>query len=127
MSGEFSNLKILVVEDNESNIMFFKSAFKRTGATLITTKYAEQAIEFVKTTPDIDIILMDINLPKMDGITAMKEIKKIVPDTPLIIQTAYVLDYREEKCYQAGCDFFIEKPIRLATLYDTIAKLVNKN
>ena len=127
MSSDFSNLKILVVEDNESNIMFFKSALKRTGASLIIVVDGEQAIETVKNTDDIDIVLMDINLPKLDGLAATREIKKIRPTLPVIIQTAYVLNFKEAECYEAGCDFFIEKPIRLNVLNEAITKLVNKN
>ena len=127
MSSDFSNLKILVVEDNESNIMFFKSALKRTGASLIIVVDGEQAIETVKNTDDIDIVLMDINLPKLDGLAATREIKKIRPTLPVIIQTAYVLNFKEKECYEAGCDFFIEKPIRLNVLNEAITKLVNKN
>lgn len=127
MSSDFSDLKILVVEDNESNIMFFKSALKRTGANLIIVTDGEQSIEMVKKTPDIDIVLMDINLPEIDGIHATREIKKIRPTLPVIIQTAYVLDFKEKECYEAGCDFFMEKPIRLNVLNEAITKLVNKN
>lgn len=126
MTSEFNDLKILVVEDNESNIMFFKSALKRTGATLLFAGNGEQAIETVKENEDIDIILMDINLPKMDGLTATTEIKKTYPNIPIIVQTAYVLDFSESKCYEAGGDYFIEKPIRLNKLNAAIKELVNK-
>ena len=127
MGSDFSNFTILVVEDNESNIMFFKSALKRTGANIIIAVNGEQAIENVKNIPDIDIVLMDINLPKIDGLAATREIKKISPSLPVIIQTAYVLNFKEKECYEAGCDFFVEKPIRLTILYKAINSLVNKN
>ena len=126
MKAEFSNLKILVVEDNESNIMFFKSAFKRTGATLLIALDGEQAIDIVITNPDIDIILMDIHMPKMNGLEAAKAIKTIDPNLPIIFQTAYVLDYKQKQCEEAGGDFFLEKPIRIASLYDSIKELIIK-
>lgn len=127
MSGEFTNLTILVVEDNDSNIMFFKSALKRTGASIIIAVNGEQAIESVKKDPLIDVILMDINLPKMDGLKATTEIKKLYPNIPIIIQTAYVQNFTVKQCFEAGADSFIEKPIRLSVLFETIQKFVNKN
>ncbi len=126
MRDKFKNLKFLIVEDNEWSIMFYKSAFKRTGAEILLATNGEQAVEIVKANPDIDIILMDINMPKMDGITATKAIKKMSPTIPLIIQTAYVLDFNEAQCYESGCDFFIEKPVRLTVLFEAINKLINK-
>ena len=125
MKKNWIDLKILIVEDTESSIMFYKSAFKKTGAELLIANNGEQAVEIVKTTPDIDIILMDINMPIMNGIEATRIIKSIRPDISIIIQTAYVLDYSRQESLEAGCSFFLEKPIRLKALYEAIEEQIN--
>jgi CheY-like chemotaxis protein len=120
---DFSGKTIMIVEDSDVNTMFFQSAFKHTGANIIIARNGEEAIEQVKNTPDIDLILMDIRMPKIDGLEATRVIKKLNHNITIIVQTAYVLDYNENKSYEAGCDYFLEKPIRLPQLY-AIAKEV---
>ena len=125
MEIDLSGKTILVVEDSDVNIMFFQSAFKRTGASVIVANDGDEAIEMVKQNPEISLILMDIKMPKRDGLSATKEIKKISPEIPVIIQTAYILNYDETKSYAAGCDYFLQKPIRLPELYDVISKMIS--
>lgn len=109
MKEDWNGVKILIVEDVESNIMFFKSAFKRTGATVLLAVDGEQAIEAVNKNPDIDIIIMDIVMPNMNGLKATTAIKAINPEIAIIIQTAYVLEHTEDECLKAGCDVFFKK------------------
>ncbi len=125
MRPNLNGKKILIVEDTDANIMFFKSAFKRTGAELFIATNGEESIDIVKENPDIDIILMDINMPKKDGLATTTAIKSTNPEIPIIIQTAYVLNHSQENCFAAGADFFIEKPIRLTVLFDAIQALLN--
>lgn len=68
MGGNWSNVKILIVENTESGTIFFKSAFKRTGVTILTTVNGKQAIETVKNNPDIDITNKDIHMYEMNGL-----------------------------------------------------------
>ncbi len=75
MESNWSDIKILIVEDIESSILFFTSAIKRTGATILTAVNGKEAIEAVKNNPDIDIILMDIHMPEMNGLEATSTIK----------------------------------------------------
>ncbi len=124
---DFRNISILIVEDSELNIMFFESALKRTGANILIAKNGDEAVKQVQINPEIDVILMDIKMPKKDGLSATREIKKINPNIHIIVQTAYVLDYNEMESYAAGCDYFLEKPVRLPELYEIIGELLNRN
>ena len=72
----------------------------------------------------VDVILMDIQLPYMDGYTATREIKKICPDIPVIAQTAYALEDDEARCRQAGCDDYMSKPIRQDVLLETVKRYI---
>jgi CheY-like chemotaxis protein len=126
MENDWKGIKILIVEDDKSSLMFFKLAIKQTGATILTAVNGEQAIETVKNNKDIDVIIMDIHMPKMNGLEATRIIKNINSKIGIIIQTAYVLEHTKEECYEAGSDIFIEKPMSLITLISSINDLLNK-
>ncbi len=113
---------ILVVEDVDTSNMYFKAALHRTKAKVLWAENGKDAVKFCKSNKDIDVVLMDIHLPKMNGFEATKEIKKFRKDLPVIIQTAYVLSGEEAKSYEAGCDEFITKPIKFKKLLSTIDK-----
>ncbi len=123
----WANKRILIVEDTETSNLFFLHAFKQTHAELIYAESGDEAIELITQDKDhiIDIILMDINIPVLNGLIATSEIKKMRPDLPIIIQTAYTNDYNDEDAFAAGCDAFIVKPIRLNVLYDSVARFLD--
>lgn len=111
---------VLVVEDNETSNIYFEVALRKTKAHLIWAKNGFDAVEIVKNNDSIDLILMDINMPKMDGIEATRIIKSLYPNIIIVVQTAFILSGEERMCQEAGCDEFITKPIRLKYLLDTI-------
>lgn len=112
--------KILVVEDNDTSNIYFEAALRKTKAKLKWAKNGLDAVELVNANQDIDLILMDINMPKLDGIEATRIIKSMYPNIIIVVQTAFILSGEEKMCQEAGCDEFITKPIRLNYLLDTI-------
>ncbi len=126
MTGRWNNITLLVVEDVTSSIMYYKSAFKYTGAKVLIATDGKQALEIVENNPNIDIIIMDIVMPKMDGLEATHKIKEINPNIKVIIQTAYVLTHTEYQCYNAGCDAFLKKPVSLKELFELIDNFIEK-
>jgi CheY-like chemotaxis protein len=116
----WSGKTILIVEDNETSNIYFEAALRKTKARLIWAKNGIDAVDIVKTTDKIDLILMDINMPKLDGIEATRIIKNLNPEIVIVVQTAFILSGEEKMCQEAGCDEFITKPIRLKYLLDTI-------
>ena len=116
---------ILVVEDIDTNKIFFDAALRKTKAKILWAIDGKEAIEMFKSN-NVDLVLMDLQLPVMDGYTATKEIKKINPDVPVIAQTAHVMSGERERCMEAGCDDYLAKPIRLQILMDTLSKFLNK-
>jgi len=111
---------ILIAEDNEPSNIYFEAALRKTKANLLWAKNGVDTVEIVKENDSIDLILMDINMPKMDGIEATKIIKSLYPGIIIVVQTAFILSGEERLCQDAGCDEFITKPIRLRYLLDTI-------
>jgi len=116
----WSGKTILIVEDNETSNIYFEAALRKTQAVLKWAKNGLDAVEMVKKNNQVDLILMDINMPKLDGIEATRIIKSLNPAIIVVVQTAFILSGEERMCQEAGCDEFITKPIRLKFLLDTI-------
>ncbi len=112
---------LLVVEDDDQSYFFFESILKKTNSKIVRAVDGQQAVELCKK-QKFDLILMDIRLPKMDGYVATKKIKELWPDIKIIAQTAYAMAGEKERCFEAGCDDYISKPINIAELFDTIER-----
>lgn len=121
---EWGDKVILVVEDVDTNKIFFDAALRKTHAKIIWAKDGQEAIDMFKSNR-IDLVLMDLQLPVIDGYTATRELKKINNLIPIIAQTAHVMSGEREKCIEAGCDGYLAKPIRLQILMETLSKFLN--
>ncbi len=119
--------KILIVEDLEVNHMLIDRILQRTSANLIWAMDGEEAVELCQQHNDIDLVLMDIRLPKMDGYEATRRIRKFRNDLPIIAQTAYVMEKNKHKVLDAGCNDLITKPIDKNILLDKVHKYIIKN
>jgi len=118
--------KILIVEDELSSIQILKAIMDEIQVQISHAENGKEAIEICKADPDIDLVLMDIKMPVMNGYEAAREIKKIRKDLPVIAQTAYALKGDKQKCIQAGCDDYISKPIDLEILIKMMNKYLRK-
>ena len=111
---------ILVVEDDKTSYMLIKEFLRPLNIEIHHVTDGADAINFIKTNPDILLILMDIKLPFMDGYEATKAIKQINPKIHIIAQTAYAMLGDREKALSAGCDNYITKPLDLKKLQDLV-------
>jgi CheY-like chemotaxis protein len=102
---------ILIVEDDISNMDLFYEILKRTNITIIKAYNGEQAIEYVKEKPEIDLILMDIKMPVLNGYKALETIKILKPNIKIIAQTAFALIDDREMILSRGFDEYIAKPV----------------
>lgn len=118
----FKKVKILVAEDVESNFLYIDTILKPTGAKIFHARDGEDAIALFKQEQDFDLVLMDIQMPVMNGYEATKEIKKINNNVPVIGQTAYALSTDREKVFAAGCDDYLVKPIHKKALLEIVEK-----
>jgi len=84
---------------------------KATKVNLLHAWDGSEAVEVVKSHPNISLVLMDIKMPIMDGYEATRQIKQIRPELPVIAQTAYALSQERKQALEAGCDNYITKPI----------------
>ncbi len=114
--NELSNKTVLIVDDTDSNRLYLEYILNDLGIKTISAENGTVAVEFVKRVNSIDLILMDLNMPYMDGYEATKLIKKMRPDIPIIAQTAYSLPEHRDKALNSGCNAFIKKPINVIEL-----------
>lgn len=117
----------LVAEDEEDNFRYIEVALALSNASLIWARDGKEAVEVFKKVNNIDLVLMDIKMPLMDGYSATREIKSISRSVPVIAQTAYAMSEEKEKSKVAGCDDYIAKPIGYEDLLLTINKYVPGN
>ncbi|GAB4338348.1 MAG: hypothetical protein OHK0038_17060 [Flammeovirgaceae bacterium] len=109
--------KLLLVEDNQINILVLKQFLKKTGVTFDIAENGKIAIEKMKSDVHFDMILMDLEMPEMDGFQAAEEIRKFNLKVPIIALTASALSEVIEKAFAIGINDVITKPYEPATLY----------
>ena len=117
---DWSDKVILIAEDVESNFFLLQTILKKTGVLLKWAKNGKEAIEMCRDNADIDLVLMDIQMPVINGYDSTREIKKIRPSLPVIAQTAYAMSGEKEKSIDAGCDDYITKPLKKKDLFQHI-------
>ena len=105
--------KVLIVDDDMRNIFALSTVLHDQGMRMSSASNGREAIRLVKEDPSIDIVLMDIMMPEMDGITTMQEIRKIPEkkDLPIIAVTAKAMKGDREKCIEAGAWDYLSKPV----------------
>ena len=117
-------LTILVAEDDEDSFLYLKTLLRKMDCEIIQTITGTETVEKCRNNPDIDLILMDIKLPEMDGYEATQKIREFNQKVPIIAQTAYAMADDRQKALDAGCDDYIAKPIKKDDLKEKIRKLV---
>lgn len=117
---------IMIVEDVRTNHMLIDRILRRTSANLLWAMDGEKAVQMAKENENIDLILMDIRLPKMNGYDATKEIRKFRQAVPIIAQTAYVLPEEKGKVLSVGCNDLLTKPIKKNQLLAAVCKYIDK-
>jgi PAS domain S-box-containing protein len=118
--SKWEEIHILIVEDNYISFKLLDIMLGKTGLNVLHADDGQKAVDMVKDHPEIDIVLMDIQLPVMNGFESTQEIKKIHPELPVIAQTANAMEKDRLDCLEAGCDDYISKPINFESLLEII-------
>ena len=114
--------KILIAEDDSSNYMFLESLLRSTEAELIWARNGQQAVDIHAGRDDIDLILMDIRMPEMNGLQATEKIRSTDNDIPIIALTAFAFADDREKSVEAGCTEHLAKPVKIEELKRILQK-----
>ncbi len=119
-SYDFSDQVILVVEDNPMSFKLISAILSQVKATIVHASNGRQAIEACEAGDHFDLILMDMQMPEMNGLEATREIKRIRPEMKIVATTANIYGEDEEACREAGCDGFVTKPLKFRKLYEVM-------
>ncbi|MHC1704543.1 MAG: ATP-binding protein [Tenuifilaceae bacterium] len=125
LTDVFEGKTILIAEDEDVNFLFLQEVLASTKVNILRAKTGYQAVNFIKNSNDISIVLMDIKMPEMNGYQATKLIKEINPNIPVIAQTAYAMLEDKIKGVNSGCDDYLAKPIKPETLITTLKKYLS--
>ncbi len=122
VSGVIKELTVLIVEDDKSSELFITRLISQFSKKLLKANTGKEAVDICKNNPDIDLVLMDIRLPEMDGYEATTRIRNFNKELIIIAQTAFGLAGDKERALEAGCNDYISKPIRINLLMDLLKK-----
>jgi CheY-like chemotaxis protein len=110
--------KALIVDDDVRNIFSLTSALEQHGMEVVFAENGREGIEMLKSTPDVDVMLVDIMMPEMDGFETMEVIRKLpeYKDLPIIAVTAKAMKGDREKCLESGATDYVSKPVDMDQL-----------
>ncbi|MGW5955699.1 ATP-binding protein [Bacillus mycoides] len=119
----FQEKTILIVDDDHRNIFALQNALEKQHANIITAQNGIECLKILKSNTNIDLILMDIMMPNMDGYEAMEHIRMNLGlhEIPIIALTAKAMPNDKEKCLSAGASDYISKPLNLHQLYSVMS------
>jgi len=124
-SGEkyqWKNKVILIVEDEDINYFIIEKLLSSSNVKILWAKNGQKAVDLCLSDEKIDLVLMDLQLPVMNGFDAMKKIKEHKKELPIIVQTAYAMKSHKERGFEAGADEYLTKPYSEETLLKAIDK-----
>lgn len=124
---DWKDKTILIAEDEDSNYLYLEAVLQKTGAKLIWARNGKEAIDACKKGDPVDLVLMDLQMPNINGYQARETIKKIFPDTPQIAQTAFAMADDEKRAMDAGFDAYISKPIRKNNLLALVSRFLDSD
>jgi two-component system cell cycle response regulator DivK len=121
----WSQKTILIVEDLPHNYELIEQILLPYGPKVKWARNGLEAIEYCSDAHNkVDVVLMDINLPVVNGYVATKKLKTLRPSLPIITQTAYSYDGEREKSFEAGSDEYLEKPLKASVVLDVLSRWI---
>jgi two-component system sensor histidine kinase EvgS len=123
---DFSNKVVLVVEDNAISFKLISAVLKQVKANVVHASNGRMAIEACSSNKHFDLVLMDVQMPEVDGLEATRRIKKIRPGLPVVATTANTYDENAEACREAGCDAFLTKPLQFRKMFELMQSFFDR-
>ena len=120
---DFSDKLVLVVEDNEISYKLIYAVLNQVNTNIVRASNGKEAIEACINNEDFDLVLMDMQMPEVDGLEATRRIKQIRPQLPIVATTANTYDENYLACKQAGCDGFLTKPLQFRKMFELMQSL----
>jgi CheY-like chemotaxis protein len=115
---DFKGRKVLVVEDNQISFKLMLAVLSQVNVEVVHALNGRDAIDLCKDDHPFDLVLMDMQMPEVNGLDATRTIKQLHPDLPVIATTANTYFEDEVACREAGCDAFLTKPLKFRQLFE---------
>jgi PAS domain S-box-containing protein len=122
LEGADIQKKILIAEDENYNFLLIGELLANSKIELIRAENGLQAVNICRNRNDLDLVLMDIKMPVMDGIEATRQIKRMKPSIPVIALTAYAHDTDKKRLMECGCDDYLSKPLKQNSFFEMIRR-----
>ena len=119
---DLTGRKILIAEDDSANYLFIESYLKQTRAEIRWARDGKEALDMFRTDPSLDMILMDLKMPEMNGIEATRTIRETNQKIPVIALTAYAFADDRENSIKAGCNDYLAKPVKIEQLSQILSR-----
>ncbi|MFO7863987.1 MAG: response regulator, partial [Salinivirgaceae bacterium] len=120
----WSGKHILVAEDDLNNYLFLEQLLRKTEAEIVHFENGSKVVDYLRAENPADIVLMDIQMPVMNGYDATREIRTFNKTIPILAQTANAMVEDKDKSIEAGCDDYLAKPINKRVLINKISALI---
>jgi CheY-like chemotaxis protein len=123
---DFSDKLVLVVEDNQIAFKLIHAVLTQVKTNIVRASNGKEAIEACINNEDFDLVLMDLQMPEIDGLEATRLIKQIRPELPIVATTANTYDENAIACKEAGCDGFLTKPLQFTKMFEMMQSLFDR-
>jgi len=123
---DFSTKLVLVVEDNEISYRLIHAVLSQVRTNIVRASNGKEAIEACLSEDHFDLVLMDMQMPEVDGLQATRRIKQIRPELPIVATTANTFDENYIACKEAGCDGFLTKPLQFRKMFELMQSLFDR-
>ena len=121
---DWGSKKCLIVDDNKDVLIYLSRILTDTGMSVLMARSGRESVDLIKSHTDIDVVLLDMQMPEMNGIEVTKEIRKIRKHMPIIAQTAFIFEDDKDIILEAGCDACLIKPIRKDHLLTVLSSFI---
>jgi PAS domain S-box-containing protein len=115
---------ILIAEDVDASFLFLSILLKKTNITILHARDGKEVMDIMHKNSQVDLLLLDIQLPIITGYEVARQLRKVLPDLPIIAQTANAFEEDKGKCIDAGCNNYLAKPIKKDALLAMIAQYI---
>lgn len=123
---DFSDKLVLVVEDNQISYKLLHAVLTQVKANIVHAANGQEAIEACISDTHFDLVLMDLQMPEVDGLEATRRIKQVRPELPIVATTANTYDENAIACKEAGCDGFLTKPLQFRKMFELMQSLFDR-
>jgi PAS domain S-box-containing protein len=124
-SLDWGSKKCLLIDDNKDVLIYLNRILVDTGINVMLARSGPESLGIIKDNPDIDVVLLDMQMPEMNGIEVTREIRKIRKTLPIIAQTAFIFEDDKDIILEAGCDACLIKPIRKEHLLTVMSGFID--